>query len=121
MEKVNVSKTMTQNGHKPTDTVPMFGNLTPAEAGKKGGRKRSRKKDLDWVRDRALENLPELVRAARGEGKWEDLTSKDRLSALFKLFEYGLGRPTALQKEEKEKEGHTFSLGLAESPSEAGD
>jgi hypothetical protein len=42
----------------------------------------------------------ELIRAALGEGDFEDLKGETRVAALKTLMEYGLGKPTAGGKTE---------------------
>lgn len=74
------------------------------EAGRKGGavgRETRAKKAADplWDVKKALPDLfGDLLKAARGQAPFHDLPPDKRLAALFKVLEYGAGKPVSLDK-----------------------
>lgn len=75
-----------------------------AAAGRKGGavtaekRRRAKTDPLFAVRQELPGLMQELLAAARGTGRWDDLPSTSRLQALQKCIEYGIGRPESVTK-----------------------
>jgi len=78
------------------------------ERSRKGGlesvRKRredakARKTDpLFGVKSRLSKHFVELEKAASGQGDWKDLPLPQRLSALMRVIEYGVGKSITLDK-----------------------
>ncbi|HLE82194.1 MAG TPA: hypothetical protein VJA25_13030 [Dehalococcoidia bacterium] len=74
-------------------------------AGKIGGagRRREAKRRREDPLYNAKKALPglmdELLKAAKGQGDWKGLTQRERLTALLKAIEYGVGRPTTVDKQ----------------------
>lgn len=73
-------------------------------AGRKGAArtaeiKRQRKADPLWgIKTRLPDHFRELELAATGKGAWKDLPLPQRLSALLKVIEYGVGKSIGLDK-----------------------
>lgn len=63
-------------------------------------RKSPEEKARELLARRAPELAEELLKAARGEDPYDELPEKDRLAALIRALEWGLGRP-ATRKPEK--------------------
>jgi hypothetical protein len=81
---------------------------TAAEAGRKSGEARRRKRLLS-PEDRAFDAIgqklgdltKELIDAALGTGDFEDLKLETRVTALQRLMEWRLGRPAAVKPKEE--------------------
>lgn len=73
------------------------------EAGLKSAAKRAERKPPQEIFQEAQSELAnELVKAAMGRGKFSDLAPGQRLNAIIKALEFGIGRPAA-QKAAEEK------------------
>jgi hypothetical protein len=70
----------------------------PAAAGRKGAESRARNQE-EVAREKLERHLSkltgELIKAAEGKPPFEDLAPKERLSAVIKALEFGMGRPAA--------------------------
>jgi len=93
-----------------------FGGLTPAEAAARSAEVRRRKADLspeeraaEAARTAAPELIKELLDAALGRGDFAGLKGEDRLKALTRALEYGIGRPGTMRRED----GTTTSIPTA--------
>lgn len=75
------------------------------EWGRKGGlksaeaRRANRDDPLSSIKRNLHAHFEELERAAKGTGAWKDLPLQQRLTALLKVIEYGLGRPVGVDKQ----------------------
>jgi hypothetical protein len=71
-------------------------------------RRANRQKDpavraTELVRTATPDLMGELLKAAKGQDDFADLSPAQRLSAIIKALEYGVGRPTAAPKGEAEE------------------
>lgn len=57
----------------------------------------------EMFQDASPELAEELLRAARGEGIYEDLSSKVRMDLVVRALEWALGRPAAVRPEKSEE------------------
>jgi len=85
-----------------------FGGLTPAEAARRSHEVQARKRTLspeerasEAARTAAPELIKELLDAALGRGDFEGLKGEDRLKALTRALEYGIGRPGVMRREDE--------------------
>lgn len=63
-------------------------------------------------RDAAPKLAKELLKAALGQGPFDDLKSAERLAAIQRCLEYGVGKPTATPKEKPKPVEAEESRGL---------
>lgn len=99
----------------------MFTSETAKEMGRKGGLTSgaTRRNAETRARARLAREAPalaeELLRAAKGEPPFNELDPKDRLNAILRALEHGIGRPptrqTVIEKEAKEAPGLVLALG----------
>jgi hypothetical protein len=82
---------------------------TAAEAGRKSGEARRRRKDMsaeERVRDSITQKsdalVKELIDAALGEGDFDTLKLETRVTAITRLLEWQLGRPAAVKPKEEQ-------------------
>jgi len=85
-----------------------FGSLTPSEAAIRSAASRKRRAELspeeraaEAARTAAPELIRELLNAALGKGDFEGLKGEDRLKALTRALEYGIGRPGVMRREDE--------------------
>lgn len=91
------------------------------EAGRQGGaisaerRKqyaKARKADPLFTIKRNLQgHFKDLEAAARGTGPWKELPLSNRLAALLKVIEYGVGKPIGVDKQTKTPEAGSAEEG----------
>lgn len=87
-----------------------------AEAGRKSGEARRRKREMS-PEERALDAIgqklddltSELISAALGKGDFEALKLETRVTALQRLMEWRLGRPASVKLKEEETPAATAS------------
>jgi hypothetical protein len=86
-----------------------FGGLSPEEAAKRSHEARARRRTLspeerasEAARTAAPELIRELLDAALGKGDFEAIKPEDRLKALTRALEYGIGRPGVRAREDGE-------------------
>jgi hypothetical protein len=84
-----------------------FGGLSPREAAERSHEVRRRKAELspeeraaEAARTAAPELIKELLDAALGKGDFVGLKGEDRLKALTRALEYGIGRPGVMRRED---------------------
>jgi hypothetical protein len=84
-----------------------FGGLTPVEAARRSHEARRRRKELspeeraaEAARTAAPELIKELLDAALGRGDFKTIKPEDRLKALTRALEYGIGRPGVARRED---------------------
>jgi len=90
---------------------PQWDSDAAAEAGRRSGEARRRAAAMN-PQERALDAITkklgsltnELISAALGEGSFAELDPKTRVSALVRVLEYGLGKPTVAAKAETNDE-----------------
>ena len=87
-----------------------FDSETAREAGKRSAEMRARRRDkspeeraLEAIRERLGALTKELLSAALGEGAFADLKNEERLKAVVRALEWGLGRPTTVRPEQEAK------------------
>jgi hypothetical protein len=85
----------------------LFGGLTPADAARRSHEAQRRKRDLspeeraaEAARTAAPELVKELLDAALGRGDFKTIKPEDRLKALTRALEYGIGRPGVARRED---------------------
>jgi len=90
------------------DTDSPFGGLTPAEAAIRSHEVQARKRALspeeraaEAARTAAPELIRELLDAALGKGDFTQLKGEERLKALTRALEYGIGRPGVMRREDE--------------------
>jgi hypothetical protein len=77
---------------------------TARAAGKKSAAIRAAEKKLQQqdplhaVKKALPSAFEDLLKAAKGEGAWKELSARERLQALLKVIEYGVGRSISLDK-----------------------
>lgn len=138
-----MSETDTADGHSPEEGAreprhpigpgnPPLGFADPAvrakaEKTRRDNARMRRESPVQAIRQDIVNAVPDLgrmlVAAAKGEKPFETLSPQDRLKALFRALEYGVGRPEAISKvgadpkgekpdedeDETEQEGLTFA------------
>jgi hypothetical protein len=84
-----------------------FGGLSPAEAARRSHEVQARKRALspeeraaEAARTAAPELIKELLDAALGRGDFGAIKPEDRLKALTRALEYGIGRPGVARRED---------------------
>lgn len=83
------------------------GGKARAEQRKREGNKSPEERAVARFAREADSLSEELIKAAKGEDGWEELKATDRLGALLRVLEYGIGKPTANPKDEKKPTGDT--------------
>lgn len=66
----------------------------------------------DRFRDATPDVAERLVQAALGEGEFSTLKPTDRLSAILRVLDYGVGKPTANPKEKPKPKEEEVERGL---------
>jgi hypothetical protein len=107
-----------------TDGGP-FGGLTPAEAGRRSGEMKRRQaprtpeeKALDAIGQKLGRLTSALLDAALGEGDFEALDPKIRVTAVLRALEWRLGKPTVAKQQSPEEEPIPIPADLFGSPVE---